>query len=295
VDTLRARGRSDAAQRARTDLHVVLQRIAKSSLRSPAVSYVSVLSALVHDFPCASQTERLTLLRQAISENLGSNTQSNVIGLLCELGDCYMQLGIAEIALQIYLSLVRFDPTSISVHQHIVMHLQHSAPDIALAAAERALLLLPRDDEHNARPHLRRSIEQLRVKPAADTPAFGRSLLAELKSKPGKKARVSLRTLCIEVEPQIAHIPEREPEPLPDVAELAQLRNALKAFPLPCPTPIEYALRNAQQVSAERQTPPASAARQAAPATITGKVGRNEHCPCGSGKKWKRCCGAPRP
>lgn len=23
------------------------------------------------------------------------------------------------------------------------------------------------------------------------------------------------------------------------------------------------------------------------------KVGRNEPCPCGSGKKWKRCCGAP--
>lgn len=25
------------------------------------------------------------------------------------------------------------------------------------------------------------------------------------------------------------------------------------------------------------------------------KVGRNVPCPCGSGKKWKRCCGARRP
>jgi len=25
------------------------------------------------------------------------------------------------------------------------------------------------------------------------------------------------------------------------------------------------------------------------------KVGRNEPCPCGSGRKWKRCCGAPQP
>lgn len=24
----------------------------------------------------------------------------------------------------------------------------------------------------------------------------------------------------------------------------------------------------------------------------TGKTGRNEHCPCGSGKKYKRCCAA---
>jgi len=23
------------------------------------------------------------------------------------------------------------------------------------------------------------------------------------------------------------------------------------------------------------------------------KVGRNEPCPCGSGRKWKRCCGTP--
>ncbi|MDX1503354.1 MAG: SEC-C metal-binding domain-containing protein [Thermoanaerobaculia bacterium] len=23
------------------------------------------------------------------------------------------------------------------------------------------------------------------------------------------------------------------------------------------------------------------------------KVGRNEPCPCGSGKKYKKCCGAP--
>lgn len=25
----------------------------------------------------------------------------------------------------------------------------------------------------------------------------------------------------------------------------------------------------------------------------SGKIGRNEPCPCGSGKKWKRCCGSP--
>jgi hypothetical protein len=29
------------------------------------------------------------------------------------------------------------------------------------------------------------------------------------------------------------------------------------------------------------------------PITRGPKVGRNERCPCGSGKKWKRCCGAP--
>ena len=33
-------------------------------------------------------------------------------------------------------------------------------------------------------------------------------------------------------------------------------------------------------------------ASQAAPG-IGRKVGRNEPCPCGSGKKFKRCCGSP--
>jgi hypothetical protein len=28
-------------------------------------------------------------------------------------------------------------------------------------------------------------------------------------------------------------------------------------------------------------------------ATSAPKIGRNEPCPCGSGKKWKRCCGSP--
>lgn len=35
---------------------------------------------------------------------------------------------------------------------------------------------------------------------------------------------------------------------------------------------------------------PAESQRRAAP-----KVGRNEPCPCGSGKKFKRCCGNPSP
>ena len=34
------------------------------------------------------------------------------------------------------------------------------------------------------------------------------------------------------------------------------------------------------------------AAQRAAPAPRAVKVGPNEPCPCGSGKKYKKCCGA---
>ena len=36
---------------------------------------------------------------------------------------------------------------------------------------------------------------------------------------------------------------------------------------------------------------PILAARTASPFSPQGKVGRNEPCPCGSGQKYKRCCG----
>lgn len=43
--------------------------------------------------------------------------------------------------------------------------------------------------------------------------------------------------------------------------------------------------RTIQQVIAERDPMPGDS-------TTVTKPGRNERCPCGSGKKWKKCCGA---
>jgi preprotein translocase subunit SecA len=42
--------------------------------------------------------------------------------------------------------------------------------------------------------------------------------------------------------------------------------------------------------------PPKTGAPPTRPQTMvrkTEKVGRNDPCPCGSGKKYKKCCGAP--
>jgi len=35
----------------------------------------------------------------------------------------------------------------------------------------------------------------------------------------------------------------------------------------------------------------AEAAKRKEAATMGNKVGRNDPCPCGSGKKYKKCCG----
>jgi len=41
-----------------------------------------------------------------------------------------------------------------------------------------------------------------------------------------------------------------------------------------------------------RKEPPPPEPENVAP-SAAGKIGRNEACPCGSGKKYKKCCGAP--
>ena len=46
-----------------------------------------------------------------------------------------------------------------------------------------------------------------------------------------------------------------------------------------------------QQVPVTAQVTAGAGGKQEQPEVGGRKVGRNEHCPCGSGKKYKRCCG----
>ena len=65
--------------------------------------------------------------------------------------------------------------------------------------------------------------------------------------------------------------------------ELSAMTNAMyEAFPVAIQGYISIG-RSMQEAYAEAQEP----VRRASP-----KVGRNDPCPCGSGKKYKRCCGA---
>ena len=58
-------------------------------------------------------------------------------------------------------------------------------------------------------------------------------------------------------------------------------------------TDVEYQHEDAQQIGQEEAEPEAPQASQ--PYTRDGtKVGRNDPCPCGSGKKFKHCCGVIR-
>jgi preprotein translocase subunit SecA len=77
-----------------------------------------------------------------------------------------------------------------------------------------------------------------------------------------------------------------------------QVELAPRAAPAPARQPAAVAAAAAGGDQAETTEVPARAtarararARRAAGAAATRKVGRNEPCPCGSGKKYKKCCG----
>src|SRR5262249_40625771 len=58
--------------------------------------------------------------------------------------------------------------------------------------------------------------------------------------------------------------------------------------PMPSQTPSDSF--DPMRARAGRAAPNPEAAKSV-PVTIPAKVGRNDPCPCGSGKKYKKCCG----
>jgi preprotein translocase subunit SecA len=49
--------------------------------------------------------------------------------------------------------------------------------------------------------------------------------------------------------------------------------------------------RAPQREQVAKEAAPAKEAGSAAPVRKGDKIGRNDLCPCGSGKKYKKCCG----
>lgn len=262
---LHARGSRGAAERVLSDQREALRRIVDSPLRSPLLDYRSVLSALMYELRPVDRGELLALQRRAIVEALHLDLPAEVPALLCDMAECHLQLGQIELALTMYLTIVRFDPTHIAVHNQLAIALSRRFPALAHAAATRALLLMPRKDEQALRPELRAIIGETGRAPSPIPIHDGtaRVLLRALQAAPGKRSRASVRTLCLELAPELEWLGAKEPEPLPDSAALAQLRHDLRRLPRP--------LRAA---SPERE-----------PFTSVP-------CACGSQRQWERCCGA---
>ena len=71
--------------------------------------------------------------------------------------------------------------------------------------------------------------------------------------------------------------------------EQQQVQNRLAGATASHGKPGENSDERPELASKEASAPKAPEPRT--PVTNSGKIGRNEPCPCGSGKKYKNCCG----
>ena len=276
--TLRERGNTAVADRLRARELTLLRRMVESPWCSPLVNYNDAFSALVDD--CRRRRDPACLTFQAgyLVHDLDRMKGANVLGGLRDFGWLHFVLGDRERAADIFTKLLRDDPGDVWTHNEIAFVFARDLPELARTAAKRGLEIIGRKDALNLAPQMQRYVDELDGKQDGPRPANTNALLEALRLAPAERKTMTLRKLCRSVAPETAQVEKKVCEPLPDAAALRKLREDLRSLPRPAPklsSPPPVAVTKA------RTLPPT------APGT---KTGRNDVCPCGSGKKYKRCC-----
>lgn len=278
---LRERGNTEMADHLHARALSALRLLAESPWRSPLVSYHEVFSTLRDEPGMRRDPARLRYQASYIVHDLEQMKGANVLSGLRDLAELHYVRGNRERAVEIFVKLLRHDPGDVWTHDAIASLLARELPELARAAAQRALEVIDVADTRRIVPQLQRQVAELTGKKDGERPANAESLLEALRLDPANGERHSLRKLCKLVAPETAQVVKKARPPLPDAPTLRTIREGLGSLPRPVP-----------QRSSPSSTPasPARAARPAA--SLGGRVGRNDPCPCGSGRKYKRCCAA---
>ena len=140
--------------------------------------------------------------------------------------------------------------------------------------AQRPLKLLLKPQKGNG--------EAFDYQPWCEGYIAGWSLSQEEWLRPGNEALKKLTFPILLLSGAFREAAEREGvEYVPDASQLALQQECMDMLP--------QAVADIYGFWVERRSAPATPLRRQ-----TSKVGRNELCPCGSGKKFKQCCGANR-
>jgi hypothetical protein len=263
----------------------LLERIAQSPWRSPLLDYGAVYGSLRDDRRRRRHSDMLHFQLRYIADELSRERDANLLGALRELADMHHMLGDAELAIAMYGHLLHFDPTDVWLYNSVAWTFSASMPELAATAAERGLLLLPRDDTYRLRDQLRSMRDEAAARPASPLSGSATQLLRELQDQPGKRSRTSLRKLCVTLAPGVESVRVKERQPLPNAPELQRIREQLRSLPLPLPAIEKLAATG-------RSAPPRVSGGSTSQGAARAKVGRNDPCPCGSGAKYERCCAA---
>jgi len=241
VDQLRERGAPQAAERAALQGAVLLRRVVDSSTRSPLVDYALVLRGLLAVVP-GQPRERLELQRRVLAEDLHMQRGAHALDVMLDIGISHLQLGQHARGATIITEVLRHAPTAAEPHIQLAHALAQDFPELALAAAQRALLLAPRTTSEAQRESLRAVIERTRAERSHSAPAAWAPVLRLLRDKPGKRVKSALPGLCESLVPEIAYVHAKHPEPLPDPNALALLRRELQSLPCPMPETVQAPL-----------------------------------------------------
>ncbi len=277
---LRERGNPDMANQVRARELSALCRLAESPWRSPLVSYPDVFSTLLNESGARRSAAGLRYQLAYIVHDLDQQKGVNVLSGLRDLGWVYHLRGDRERAVEIFVKLLRHDPGNVWTHDTIAWVFAGELPELARAAAQRALELIGNEDTLRIVPQLRRCIAELAGKQDGARPANAQALLEALRLSPAEGKKVSLQRLCKAIAPETDSVVKKVRPPLPDIPTLRSLRDGLASLPRPAPrqpTP-----------STTPVAPARPSALKVAPPDI--RAGRNDPCPCGSGQKFKKCC-----
>ncbi len=276
----------DGAVRSESLAHDTRLQIVASPWCSPLLWYGDIFFDVAQEQARRKERACLEMQRRHLAHELRFDEGLNARAGLQDLAWFHVALGEAEHGLRIYAELVRDDPSDVWSYNSIAMCLcENGLPELALKAAERGLALTRLKDEHGLKAQLRdltQELKDLRDELYPSTAALLQEALAlDVNSGPRRPPH----ELCRLIVPDIDTVATKGPEPMPDAEQLASLRRELRTLARPT-----------SQRSRERASVPSGSSvlrtdlspeRRTAP-----KVGRNDPCPCGSAKKWKRCCGA---
>ncbi len=291
---LRKREKTSEANRLRAREFALLRRVAKSPWCSPMVSYNQVCSVLVDDCDRRSDPEGLIFQAAYIVSDQDYESGSNLLGSLARVGWLHHSLGNRERAMDIFTKLVAHDPARVWTYNNLAIMFTRDLPEVALAAAKRGLEVIGNTDTERLAEQLRRFVMELDGKKDGPRPANTNALLDALRGTVEHRPMTTKKLIKF-VSPETAQVEKKLRERLPSASELRQLREDLRSLPRPLPVLV----RPAPETAPKPLPLPAPVARNADPAAIAlartatsgSKIGRNEACPCGSGKKYKRCCG----
>jgi tetratricopeptide (TPR) repeat protein len=279
---LRGRGDADGATAAWNSGVLALEEIAASSNRSPALFYEEVFFEAAQSL--ARRGDRLALVRQieCLAEELTHTTEHNVRMELRDLALFYLELGDHGRGLGLLAETLRHDPADPWAYNVIALRLPRlGLPSLGRHAAQRGLELVRRDrDPERLNDQLRELLREIgSAEDRSDAPAEAiEDLLDALHTDFAVKGSASPEDLALRLVPELATARVKQLPPMPAPEVLADVAERLRRI-----------LPSKPEASAWSDLRAATQGRRVPPRTGP-KIGRNDPCPCGSGKKYKKCC-----